>query len=396
MEFCIFPMQCINITQRANSPFSHKNLQALDIAGKDSGIESVYAPCTVKALAKWGTSNTVIFGSCDERGKATAVITENGDKRIVSFAFTHDNSISEINIGTVYKSGAKIYEEGTKGNATGNHVHMEVAEGWQYKKHLKSDGTWELDNITSIADIFYQLENWNEEKFLNGYTFKKVMSRNEKETYNIIFNVGLSEREKVENMPTNQTHISGENTKLNASVPFTAHYKFDHWNSQPDGTGYSYMPGEDYDKDWSSTLFACWMAKDISLEYMGNADGESVTDVPSTQFRKYNGEPLYISHSVPKRDGYTFSHWNSQQDDSGYIYNPNDIFDHDWNTCLHAQWIKTVIEKPLTLADAFKAFQSIAGKITLTDEEKQKYDINGDGNLNLEDAIKIFKNIAGK
>ena len=74
MQNVIFPMRTINITQRALDSFSHKNLEAWDIAGADTGIESAYAPCRVKVLAKLpyettGFSNTVFFGSCDKNGR---------------------------------------------------------------------------------------------------------------------------------------------------------------------------------------------------------------------------------------------------------------------------------------------------------------------------------------
>ena len=182
MENVIFPMQTINITQRALDSYSHKGLEAWDIAGADTGIESAYAPCTVKVLAKLpyettGFSNTVFFGSCDENGNPAKVLTENGQERILTFALTHDNNISDIPIGKIYKSGEKIYDEGTKGKATGNHIHMEIGEGWQYKKAKQSNGVWSIPNIVHIADVFYQLKDWNIIKRLNGYAFKTVDSR---------------------------------------------------------------------------------------------------------------------------------------------------------------------------------------------------------------------------
>lgn len=184
MQNVIFPMRTINITQRALDSFSHKNLEAWDIAGADTGIESAYAPCRVKVLAKLpyettGFSNTVFFGSCDKNGNPEAVRTENGEVRVLTFAMTHDNDISDINPGTVYESGEAIYQEGTKGNATGNHIHLEVAEGWQYKKVKRKDGVWETPNITHIADVFFKLKDWNTVKKANGYLFKEVSAREE-------------------------------------------------------------------------------------------------------------------------------------------------------------------------------------------------------------------------
>lgn len=178
VEYAIFPQKVINITQRANGAFSHKNLQAWDLADIDSNIQQAFAPCTVIVLAKpTSNANTVLFGSCDEQGNPRAVMTENGTKRILTFALTHDDYIGDIKIGEIYRSGEKIYDEGKAGKATGNHIHIEVAEGWQYKKITDKYGHYRIVNIVPIADIFYQLNGWNEIKNANYYTFKEVEDR---------------------------------------------------------------------------------------------------------------------------------------------------------------------------------------------------------------------------
>ncbi len=177
IEYAIFPQKLINITQRANSSFSHANLQAWDIADIDSKVQQAFAPCTVKVLAKpTSNANTVLFGTCDDLGNPRAVMTENG-MRILTFGFTHDDYIGDIEIGRIYKSGKKIYDEGKAGYATGNHIHLEVASGWQFDKITDVYGHYRLRNITSIANIFYQLKGWNEIKNANGYTFTEVNQR---------------------------------------------------------------------------------------------------------------------------------------------------------------------------------------------------------------------------
>ena len=86
--------------------------------------------------------------------------------------------------GQIFASGVKCYKEGTKGLSTGNHVHLEVTEGWQTKKSYQN-GQFLLNNISDvIKNVFYQLEGFNYEKNLNGYTFKKVTSRTVKNSNN--------------------------------------------------------------------------------------------------------------------------------------------------------------------------------------------------------------------
>lgn len=189
MEYAIFPMETINISQRANGTTSHQHLQAWDIAGIDTGIEEWYAPCTVKVLAinpDIGMYNTVFFGSCDSSGNPAAVHTENGTDRILTFVCTHmnDSGFSKfgLKVGKIFNSGTPCYQEGTKGIDGGNHVHMEVAEGWQYNKSYNSYGVYETNGAANIADIFFQLSGFNTiggAYGANGYTFQTVTNRDD-------------------------------------------------------------------------------------------------------------------------------------------------------------------------------------------------------------------------
>lgn len=182
MENVIFPMKTINITQRENGGYSHKNLQAWDIAGLDSGKESAFAPCTVKVLsilpyATTGFANTVFFGSCDAKGNMCEVRLGNKKESALTFSLAHSDDISDIKVGKIYRSGEAFYTEGTAGNATGNHIHLEVAEGWQTKKQKRSDGIWETENIIPVNGVFCYLNGWNNVKYLNGVVLPVVSGR---------------------------------------------------------------------------------------------------------------------------------------------------------------------------------------------------------------------------
>jgi len=183
VEYCMFPMETINITTRANS-LTHTGYQAWDLAGKDGGIENVYAPFTCKVLTKYpypstckiNDGNTFIIGSCNELGEKTAVMCEDGIERVLSFAITHDNNINDLAVNQIIKSGDILCQEGKAGNATGNHIHIEPAQNWQYFKHII--GTcYVIDNNCAIDSLFYRLKGYNIDKNLNGYTFKTVCDR---------------------------------------------------------------------------------------------------------------------------------------------------------------------------------------------------------------------------
>ncbi len=69
-----------------------------------------------------------------------------------------------------------------------------------------------------------------------------------------------------ENAPENQTKNEGENIKISSVVPTKAGYKFKEWNTNQDGTGTAYQPGEDYSKDENVTLYAQWEKENVSVE----------------------------------------------------------------------------------------------------------------------------------
>lgn len=189
MEYAIFPMKIISISQRYST--GHK---AMDIVGSGTGKEDLYAPCGLKVLKVLPRSttnffNTVLFGTCDANGNPAAVMCEDGVARILTIGCTHmDTSDFETfgyYEGKYYPSGSVFYREGNEGISTGNHVHLDVGLGWQYEK-VQIDGGWHLrdtmidDNKTLIGNTFYQLQGFNTiggQYGTNGYTFKTVNSR---------------------------------------------------------------------------------------------------------------------------------------------------------------------------------------------------------------------------
>ena len=188
IDYCIFMQTVINITTRANT-LTHLGYQAWDIAGLDGNSQDVFAPFRCKVLTKYpypsnsgkvNSGNTFIIGSCDENGNPTEVMWENGEKHIMSIAITHDNNISDISVGQIFNSGEILCQEGKAGNATGNHVHIEPAIGWQYFKHLKKTSKgwfYVIDNNCDIGSLFFRLKDYTKDKNLNGYTFKEVVER---------------------------------------------------------------------------------------------------------------------------------------------------------------------------------------------------------------------------
>ena len=148
-----FGMQTLRISQSRFNGFSHKDNNAYDLVGKDSGIESFFATHTYRVVViykfnyvtKSGFANTVHF--YDEENDIT-------------LALTHANNIDNLRVGFHVKLGTSIYKEGMSGRATGNHIHLEIGKGLQTKKK-NINGTYKLINQINIEDYFYIDETVN-------------------------------------------------------------------------------------------------------------------------------------------------------------------------------------------------------------------------------------------
>lgn len=169
MEKPLFPSEYMRITQGYNEG-THKSSFAIDNAGKDSGISNIYAPYTgiIKKIYQ-NDANEVWLESTDK------VEYPDGTIDYMTILFAHANSVDNLFVGKVIKKGEIFYKEGTKGNASGNHCHIECGRGrfnnsgW----HKNSSGYWSIDNgerpeaCLWIDDSIKVLNNYS-------YQFKKI------------------------------------------------------------------------------------------------------------------------------------------------------------------------------------------------------------------------------
>ena len=188
MENAILGMRTLNISQGYFSNNTHKNLYQVDLAGEDTGIDAWRAKNHWKVLnilpySTTGFANTVFFGSCDASGNKVEVMTPGYGPMVLTLAMTHDNVISsKIKVGAIFSGDDMIYEEGTTGKATGNHIHLECAKGWVTNK-IKYTGSkyyggaqWCMQNTLPIEKCLYLLNGYNRVFNDNGYNFQWVDS----------------------------------------------------------------------------------------------------------------------------------------------------------------------------------------------------------------------------
>lgn len=169
MEKAIFPSKYMRITQGYNEG-THIDSYAIDNADKDSSISSIYAPFTgiIKKIYP-NDANEVWLESIDK------IEYPDGTNDYMTIMFAHSNDISNLFVGKRINRGEVFYSEGTKGNANGNHCHIECGKGkfegsgW----HKNSNGYWSINNgkrpeeCLFIDDSITILDS-------HGYNFKKI------------------------------------------------------------------------------------------------------------------------------------------------------------------------------------------------------------------------------
>ncbi len=178
MQKAVLMMDYLNVSQKANSSFSHKGDKALDLSGKDKGKDYLKAPFTGIVKRIYTNANAVWLESKDK------VEYADGTVDYMTVMTLHDNDVSDLKVGDVINQGEVYYQEGTRGQATGNHIHLAVGKGkftgngW-YKN---SYGVWCINNQYDVYKALFLLDTV---KIINGggYDWKKTNDLDVVNTY---------------------------------------------------------------------------------------------------------------------------------------------------------------------------------------------------------------------
>lgn len=191
MQKAIFPTKDMRITQGYGpGTYSHDDSCSLDISGVNGEVLRAFAPfdCVVKKIYTQD-ANEVWIESLEP------VLYADGTVNYMTMMFIHDNDVSDLYVGRVLKQYEEFYQEGTKGNVTGAHIHLECAKGrfdgsgW----HQNRTGYWSINNpVTPESALFITANtnvvngagyNWiydtssdkkfkiGDQVYLNGYIF---------------------------------------------------------------------------------------------------------------------------------------------------------------------------------------------------------------------------------
>lgn len=171
MQKAMYPCKVIRITQ-IDHEGTHSACWAVDEAGIDGGISNFIMPFDgVVKKTYTSDANEVWIES------SSKVEYADGTQDYMTMMFAHDNDISDLYVGKTLKQGQTFYQEGTKGKATGNHVHFECGKGkftgsgW----YQDASGAWSILNGKKATDCLWIDDSYTI-KNTRGYTFKKVQT----------------------------------------------------------------------------------------------------------------------------------------------------------------------------------------------------------------------------
>ena len=176
----IFGMKCLNVSQIGSgydgkNHYSHVSYE-VDLAGMDSGVDvwRYKMPNTRWYCAgAWGnanTGNTRFFWSYGTDGKPKKVLCADGALRYVTLALTH--SRRSFTVGKFYSYNEIMYQEGTSGYATGNHIHLEICGGHTRTKVQNRKGGYNLANMLRANKCLFLLTGYSYIKNAGGLSWK--------------------------------------------------------------------------------------------------------------------------------------------------------------------------------------------------------------------------------
>lgn len=190
-----FPLKTLSLSQGYGSKSStHKYSYALDFAG----TQDVYAPFDCKITKLYQPSDTKNHANTVWLTSTKKVLCPNGYYGYLTVSFTHPSEISKMKKGTKFKQGEKVCTTSKMtGNATGNHLHLEVGLGkncgWEEIKN-----NWIMTNKVKPEQYLYVKEDStikdNEYKSVK-YNFIKEDNTIKKYVYNVD-DEGLNVRNK--------------------------------------------------------------------------------------------------------------------------------------------------------------------------------------------------------
>lgn len=133
--------------------------------------------------------------------------------------------------------------------------------------------------------------------------------------------------------PSTQTKMYGSVLTLSSVKPTRPGYNFVGWNTNPNGSGTNYSPGQQYGVDSNLTLYAIWSYNSYLVSY----DANGGTGAPNAQ-TKIHGEDLVLSSIWPTRVGYEFLGWAEYPYAQYPTTMPGNVYRENASKTFYAVW----------------------------------------------------------
>ncbi len=192
MEFLLFPKKTYYLTQGYGPiSYSHQGRYALDVSAAGGGSRAVYAPFTgyVAQVYVNPLDAYTIWLVSDEK-----VLCADNKPHYVVMQIGHPSEIADFKVGDKFKQGQFLMNDGKTGQATGEHIDLEIAvydrkEDIRVGFYQNSYGVYGL--INAVAPTKY-LVLANDTKVLNDvYDGITYAIKTESEVINLEYNTGV-------------------------------------------------------------------------------------------------------------------------------------------------------------------------------------------------------------
>lgn len=173
-QVMLFPLPCIYISQGENGQYSHLGTLNIDFLGWDSNgrVYSMdyYAPADCECVMRSNTAYYNCWNSTQE------VYCPDGVTRYVCWQNIHGNYL--FNVGDTLTQGDKMGVTGSYGQATGDHMHFNTANGhYAGQEQVPPANHWTLRNSLHIYEtcfindttIYHNLSGYNWQEYQGGY-----------------------------------------------------------------------------------------------------------------------------------------------------------------------------------------------------------------------------------
>jgi uncharacterized repeat protein (TIGR02543 family) len=127
-------------------------------------------------------------------------------------------------------------------------------------------------------------------------------------------------------------------------------YTFTGWNTNANGSGTSFSPGQIVTVNANHTVYAQWKiapVEKVAITYKANA-GNSQADIKDTINK---GSSYTVRGNSFTRSGYTFTGWNTNANGTGAAFSPGQVVTVYANNTVYAQWQESVIADVPTAVD---------------------------------------------